>query len=444
MAVEVTFRTLTGATFKLTAEPTETVLDIKRKVAGRENVSDYASYRLIFKGKILSDDATVSSAGISSTGFVVVMPPKKKPAKPASTSTATPAPAPASAPASSPTPTPASKPANQPPAASTSASTTQSTPAQSQPTTSSAAQPSGPSSLVVGPEYDQTVRRICEMGFPEPQVKKALRAAFNNPDRAVDYLFNGIPESAMPSAPPAASPTATPSTQPSAATDATPNQPDTDAPAAAQDTSASSAAAAAAPFNMFEAAGNNPSAGGAGGSGRLGFLRSVPQFNLMRRLIQSNPAVLPQLLQQLENVNPSLMALINENHSEFMRLINEPITEGEDGGDAAMEQLAQAMAGAGGGRDGPGPGQILVTEEEHEQLHRLNELAAGFGLERAQVVETWLACDRNENLAANYLVENAEQLRADQAANAAAAAEQDNNGQNQSDRTDQGNQGPPS
>jgi UV excision repair protein RAD23 len=42
----------------------------------------------------------------------------------------------------------------------------------------------------MGEEYNKVVEEICKMGFTTDDVKKALGAAFNNPDRAIEYLIN--------------------------------------------------------------------------------------------------------------------------------------------------------------------------------------------------------------------------------------------------------------
>jgi UV excision repair protein RAD23 len=40
---------------------------------------------------------------------------------------------------------------------------------------------------------ESNINELMSMGFPREDCVKALKAAFNNLERAVDYLLNGIP-----------------------------------------------------------------------------------------------------------------------------------------------------------------------------------------------------------------------------------------------------------
>lgn len=43
---------------------------------------------------------------------------------------------------------------------------------------------------MTGTQLDSVLQNMMEMGFEREQCVRALRASFNNPDRAVEYLFN--------------------------------------------------------------------------------------------------------------------------------------------------------------------------------------------------------------------------------------------------------------
>ena len=64
------------------------------------------------------------------------------------------------------------------------------------------------------------------------------------------------------------------------------------------------------------------------------------------------------------------------------------------------DQLNQLMSGSHAAHDAHNtPGTISLTHEEMESVNRL--MALGFS--QQQAAQAFIACDRNENLAANFL-----------------------------------------
>ena len=322
---------------------------------------------LIHKGKVLTDDATLAAAGVTEASFIVMMHQKPKAPKPAPPP---PAPKPAAA---APAPAPAA-PATEAPAAAT-----PETPAATPSTEPAPAGTPTDSSLVTGAALQETINNMMSMGFERDACVRALRAAFNNPDRAVEYLLTGIPENLMPPAAPAA-------------------------PAAAAAGDAALGEEVQGLGVGARAAGRRGVPGGGGGvggegSGILDFLRENPQFQAIRAMVQGNPQILQPMLAELQRQNPQLYQLIAGNQEEFLRLLNEPAPEG------ALENLAAGLGDGGGFGGDDGEGQIEISEDEKAAIDRL--AALGFEFERA--AEAFFACGKNEELAANFLFDNAGQ-----------------------------------
>lgn len=142
-----------------------------------------------------------------------------------------------------------------------------------------------------------------------------------------------------------------------------------------------------------------PSAGG----NPLDFLQNQPQFQQMRQIIQQNPSLLPALLQQIGRENPSLLQQISQHQEQFIQMLNDP-ESGVQGGGGGGGRGGGGGGGGGGVTAEAGSGHmnyIQVTPQEKEAIERLKALGFPEGL----VVQAYFACEKNENLAANFLLQ---------------------------------------
>ncbi|KAH8241925.1 hypothetical protein KR026_011407, partial [Drosophila bipectinata] len=248
------------------------------------------------------------------------------------------------------------------------------------------------SNLLMGDDYTQTVRSMVEMGYPREHVERAMSASFNNPERAVEYLVNGIPEEEE-----NIFNVEEESTNPSSAQPGTQNVPETYI--------GQSAGFSLDPFE---------------------FMRSQPQFLQLRSLIYENPQLLHDVLQQIGQTNPALLQLISENQDAFLNMLNQPIESESGTGDAVprtssnrrrrvfsselegavaaqrlgTNELRENQTGGNDGFEQPGVATISLNSQDQEAIERLKAL----GFPEALVLQAYFACEKNEELAANFLL----------------------------------------
>jgi UV excision repair protein RAD23 len=364
-------------------------LKSKIQAARADLISD--RQKLIHAGKVLKDEQDISELNLAESDFIVCMVTKETAKKTAPAPATAPTTAPATAaPVAPATPATASAP-SVPPAA----------PTQPRVSASPAAQAVNTESL----------QALVNMGFPEADARVALTAAMGNPDVAYEFLLSGIPDQF--------------------AADQT-SSPQRSAPPAQT-----------------------------GGAVSIEALRQHPQFNMLKQLVQQNPAALPQVLDLIGQQSPELYAAIQANNDGFIAMMNEPITDTpaapasqpapthapQQGGlgaalndpgqmmqvlaalpPAQRAQFAQSIgidvqeldqmlvvlnslppeqrqqflgAGLAGGMGGRSPANVVhLTEEEMAAVNRLTEL----GFTRQQAAQAYLACDKDEQLAANFLL----------------------------------------
>ncbi|EKF37719.1 UV excision repair RAD23-like protein, putative [Trypanosoma cruzi marinkellei] len=187
----------------------------------------------------------------------------------------------------------------------------------------------------------------------------ALRAAYMNPDRAVEFLCTGIPSDVMQRM-------NEPAINPSASSERMSSLTDRLTSHMRQDDSDSA---------LYNA------------------LMQIPQFGEIRSIVQANPESLPTVVQQLRIHHPEVIGLIQQDLEGFLRIMGNP-------------GQTEFTTSAGGGDNVPHDSvSIPLREEERVAIQRLVELGGGAWTEE-DAIEAYRACEESEEAAAHLLFSN--------------------------------------
>ncbi|KGR01417.1 UV excision repair protein Rad23 [Candida albicans GC75] len=416
--MQIIFKDFKKQTVSLDVELTDTVLSTKEKLA-QEKSCESSQIKLVYSGKVLQDDKDLQSYKLKEGASIIFMINKTK-------KTPTPVPETKSTTGTSnvenksttesSTQNKAQGSTNESTTTTTSSSAPAPAPAGATTTTSEQQQPqpaaSNESTFAVGSEREASIQNIMEMGYERPQVEAALRAAFNNPHRAVEYLLTGIPESLQhpvaPAQPPATG--TAPAQQTEGNTSESGQQGEDEEHEGDESTQhenlfeAAAAAAGAGAGGAGSGAGSGAGAGAGSAEGDIGGLGDDQQMQLLRAALQSNPELIQPLLEQLAASNPQIANLIQQDPEAFIRMfLSGAPGSGNDLGfefeDESGETGAGGAAAAATGEDEQGTIRIQLSEQDNNAINRLCEL----GFERDIVIQVYLACDKNEEVAADIL-----------------------------------------
>ena len=197
-------------------------------------------------------------------------------------------------------------------------------------------------------DFSQQINSLVDMGYEREKVEKALNASKGNIDLAIEYLSSGnIPDSA-------------PNNQQ--------NQQSQQNPPSSTQTRL--------PMELRRNA------------------------SLMKIICRNDPERIFNILNNLKMKNPALLNKIKEHETEFKNLLVSPITQEDIDTFKLLENDIRGLGGEGGRR--PGQVEIRLTPEEAEAVKRLKDLG---NFNQSDVLQAYFACDKNEELAANYLFE---------------------------------------
>ena len=212
-------------------------------------------------------------------------------------------------------------------------------------------------------KYSQQLNSLVDMGFEKSQAEAAINAAHGQIDLAIEYLYNGIPEGGNNN------------------------------------------------LNEFDIDVEDEQGEAEGEEGEDNSNEDPVKnvASVAKVLCKNNPEALSDLLQSIQQTDPDLMTLINEREDDFKTFLEQPINDNDY---RVFQKLSRNMGltnyeGEEQEQEhehehDSGQISINLTPEEHEVIKRLKDLG---NFSEADVVQAYFACEKNEELTANYLFE---------------------------------------
>ena len=126
--------------------------------------------------------------------------------------------------------------------------------------------------------------------------------------------------------------------------------------------------------------------------------------SIAKVLSKNNQAAMVELMNTIQQNDPDLLELIKEREFEFKSLLEEPINDGDYrvfqrfGHNLKLEEQEEKQIHNSGQKEI----RVNLTPAEQDSITRLKDLG---NFSEDDVIQAYFACDKNEELAANYLFE---------------------------------------
>ena len=189
--------------------------------------------------------------------------------------------------------------------------------------------------------YSNQINTLIEMGYDRAKVEEAINASKGNLNQAIEYLNKGN----IPQ----------PSSQPPQSVSNDANKPTANLP-----------------------------------------MELRRNGSLMKIVCRDDPEKIYLLLNSIKQKNPGLLNKIKEREEDFKNYLISPINQQDIDNFKLIEEDYRGILSNRRRQI-----QIQLTPEESQSVKKLKEL----GFSESEVIQAYFACDKNEELAANYLFE---------------------------------------